>query len=315
VSVLPGYVACWSKLAGNQNVRRALAFDLKWAATLFRASKQFDAVYTTCERASWIFALMQRATPRKPKIHLQADLQWNPPISRARLTLKRALFRVEQESVSDIVVYSRSQARRYAQYFPYAALKFRPIPYHSTIFSQSVRPFEGDYVFAGGDTGRDYRTLIKAARQLRCKTIIAAVHRGHFSGLNVPANVKISTYPKPEFLKLMANAAVVIVPLRKTLLHSGGHQTYLNAMAMGKPVVVADDNGAEEYIVNGVSGTIIEPGDVAAMTHAIASLLDHPALRRDMGMNAKETAEHYTPEKFFRRIFDLTDQRYRSRQI
>ncbi len=312
VSVLPGYVAAWSRFSSNQSATRSLAFDVKWAVTLFRASRQFAAVYTTCERASWIFALMQSLIPGRAKIHLQADLQWTPADERPRQSLKRALFRLGQRSISDIIVYSRSQAERYARYFPFAAAKFNPIPYHSTLFGRPVQPGDGDYIFAGGDTGRDYRTLIEAARRLKYKTIIAVLHRDHFSGVDIPANVSIASYPKPRFLQLMANAAVVIVPLRKTLLHSGGHQTYLNAMALGKAVIVADDNGADEYISNGVSGMIVEPGDVDAMTDAIASLLDHPALRREMGVRAKETAARYTPELFFRRIFDLADQRCRA---
>jgi glycosyltransferase involved in cell wall biosynthesis len=62
----------------------------------------------------------------------------------------------------------------------------------------------------------------------------------------------------------MAGARLVVLPLKGGLLHSGGQQTYLNAMALGKPVIVADDCGADEYIMHNVTGIVLVPGDRAA---------------------------------------------------
>lgn len=57
----------------------------------------------------------------------------------------------------------------------------------------------------------------------------------------------------------------------------------LEAMAMGKPVIAARAGGLGETVVDGVTGLLVEPGDVAALRHAIEHLLADRDLRRRQG--------------------------------
>jgi glycosyltransferase involved in cell wall biosynthesis len=185
------------------------------------------------------------------------------------------------------------------------ARKLAIIPYHTTLWGAKYPEHEGEYVFAGGDTNRDYRTLIQAVTGLTYKVVIAVFRRDHFAGVEIPPNVEILTASRDEFFRLMARSAVVVVPMQGGLIHSGGHQTYLNAMELGKPVVVADDGGADEYIADGVTGFIVKPGELAGLRKALQTLMCDRAMARRLGQNAKAAAEEYTPEKWFERIFAL----------
>ena len=48
------------------------------------------------------------------------------------------------------------------------------------------------------------------------------------------------------------------------------------AAAMGRPVIATDHGGARETVINGESGLLVRPGDVAALADALADLLSWP---------------------------------------
>jgi glycosyltransferase involved in cell wall biosynthesis len=102
---------------------------------------------------------------------------------------------------------------------------------------------------------------------------------------------------------LMAESRLVVVPMKRGLEHSGGQQTYINAMTMGKPVIVADDSRADDYVESGVTGFVVPAGDAAAMGRAIAEVIQNPDRTRDMGSHARMAAEQFTPDRFFENVF------------
>jgi glycosyltransferase involved in cell wall biosynthesis len=57
----------------------------------------------------------------------------------------------------------------------------------------------------------------------------------------------------------------------------------LEAMALGRPVVTSDVGGAAEPVVNGETGLVVPPGDVAAAAGALANLAADPQRARSMG--------------------------------
>jgi glycosyltransferase involved in cell wall biosynthesis len=64
----------------------------------------------------------------------------------------------------------------------------------------------------------------------------------------------------------------------------------LEAMAMGKPLVLTRIGGAEEQVTDGFNGFVFEPGDIDALAGRLAELQDGP-LRRRMGAASRERVE------------------------
>jgi glycosyltransferase involved in cell wall biosynthesis len=62
------------------------------------------------------------------------------------------------------------------------------------------------------------------------------------------------------------------------------------AAACAKPAVSFATGGAAEVIVDGETGFLVPPGDVAALAEALARLHDDPALRRHLGRSARSRA-------------------------
>ncbi len=81
----------------------------------------------------------------------------------------------------------------------------------------------------------------------------------------------------------------------------------LEAMAAGKPVVAAATDGPKLLIEDGVSGALVEPGDVAGLTSTVARLLDDPAERAALGAAAARVSEHYGVEEMVSRFEALWD--------
>jgi glycosyltransferase involved in cell wall biosynthesis len=93
--------------------------------------------------------------------------------------------------------------------------------------------------------------------------------------------------PHKRLGEYYARAAVVCVPSRR----EGYGMVAREAMAFGRPVVATRVGGLIEAIEDGVTGRLVQPGDGAALEHAIASLLEDPELRAELGGNARARAE------------------------
>ena len=58
-------------------------------------------------------------------------------------------------------------------------------------------------------------------------------------------------------------------------------------MSQGHPVIVTNNGGQREYVVEGQNGLLVPPGDAKALAVAMARLIDDAALRQRLGQQAK----------------------------
>ena len=72
-----------------------------------------------------------------------------------------------------------------------------------------------------------------------------------------------------ELEALMDGALAIVIPSE---WYDNLPQVLCQANAMGKPVIASRINGIPEYVVEGTSGTLFEPGDRAALARAIDRL-------------------------------------------
>jgi len=79
------------------------------------------------------------------------------------------------------------------------------------------------------------------------------------------------------------------------------------AMASGIPVIVTSSTGASDLIADGQNGYVVPPADSDAIRDRLAHLATHPALLRQMGHAARETARSMTFEKFRQRYTSSLD--------
>jgi len=88
----------------------------------------------------------------------------------------------------------------------------------------------------------------------------------------------------PDLLRAMD---VFVLPSK----NEGISNTILEAMATGLSVIATKVGGNPELVVDGVTGTLVPPGDVEALVAAIRSYADDMELRRRAGLEGRCIAE------------------------
>ena len=145
------------------------------------------------------------------------------------------------------------------------------------------------YVLAvGNDIGRDYETLLAAATSLPMPVLI---HTRRKLPQALPRNVRVqSDWITFEELRLLyARASVVVMPLKETV-HASGTNGVLEALAMGRPVVVSASSGIRDYIIDGVTALTPLPGDIDGLRRAVLDLWAKPEVAESLGYQARNYA-------------------------
>jgi glycosyltransferase involved in cell wall biosynthesis len=110
---------------------------------------------------------------------------------------------------------------------------------------------------------------------------------------------------EPEKYSLLAACDALILP-SLTRAEAFG-MVLLEAMAMGKPVVVSDlPTGVRLLVRHGHNGLKFQPGSASALAAALRYFIEDPAKAREMGeAGRKLVLEHYTVEKMVDKYLEL----------
>ena len=210
---------------------------------------------------------------------------------------RSAIFRKLFRQYMGVIVFTTSQERIWKRCVPGLSV-------HRTRFAVAYRPPPppppGDsYVFCGGKTLRDFKTLEMALAGMNVPVIVAYGHdpsRRH--GYEVVAGKNLVVYrgvTPNAFENLISGSSLVVVPLVETNLPVGT-TVCVQAMAAGKPVVGTRNAGLIDYISDGETGFLIPPGDSAALRDKISYLIRSPEVASLMGRRARRIAEKFDIE-------------------
>jgi len=81
----------------------------------------------------------------------------------------------------------------------------------------------------------------------------------------------------------------------------------IEAMALGRPVVVTNVGGLPEVVEDGKQGFLVSPSNPKALADAILLLLRDPALRERLGMEGRRRAESFNVREAVRRMEHVYD--------
>jgi glycosyltransferase involved in cell wall biosynthesis len=297
-----------------------------WLA--FRDRGRYDAIVTDGEHVGIPLALLLRFS-RSPVKHITIAHRLSAPKKRRFFTWLRAQRRIDR-----VVLHSQHQYRVGANVLRIETARLAVMPYQVDAgFWKPTDAVEERLVVGVGLEHRDYQTLFRSADGLDAEVIIgAASHwsRHILAGGPVPANVRVGSFDYTALRELYARCAVVVVPL-VDIDNQAGVTTILEAMAMGKAVVVTQSLGQTDVVEDrrriardglrprsasltrllaetaGVpvepTGFYVAPGDATSLRRAITYLLDHPAERARLGRAGRRQVEElFTVERFAERM-------------
>jgi glycosyltransferase involved in cell wall biosynthesis len=273
---------------------------------LFAARGGCRGVVTDGGASGVLFAWLQALCPWGRKPHVMIDCNWYEDPSPWQTWLKGVRLRVAARSVHRFVVWARHEVEDYARAFGIPQDKLEYVPFHDTLNDYQYEIRDDGYVFAGGNYDRDYRTLVEAVRPLEVPTWIATTRGEHLlGGVELPGHVRVEGTTPTGFRQALAAARLVVVPMQKGLLHSGGQQTCLNAMLMGKPTIAVGRRWAADLMADGVHGLVVDYEDPGGLRRAIAWVLDNPHEAGALAEAGKAHAAHFTTRRCMQTVYEL----------
>ncbi|MEQ1740353.1 MAG: glycosyltransferase family 4 protein [Methyloglobulus sp.] len=211
--------------------------------------------------------------------------------------LKRIQFVFKK--IDKLVVSSRMEIDLYSAHIKIPADKFDFVHWgvNCPEFKNTPPKRDSDYICAVGGNARDYATFMDAMRDLPDIPAIIVVRPHNLVGLQVPDNVTVLTnIPKDEAYSVIANSRFMVLPLKGNEVPCG-HVTIVVAFYMGIPSIVTDSSGIDDYITDGETGVLCDPGSKESMKQAIVRLWQDPVLCTTLSDKGKVFAESKCSEQ------------------
>lgn len=269
-----------------------LRSDITLGIKGFLESKKFKTVLAMSERVGIPLAFIRKFQKQKKPLIFMFKA-WSERQDRAFKVFN--LF----PQINLIIVHSKSFKIFLCDRFKISDRKIKFISYcavDQNFFEPVDR--EPSYIFSLGELrGRDYKTLFKSMEDMDAELKVAASGRWYAREkkpalfANLANNIEVGGGYLPNQLRDMyAGAYFVVLPIYDVIF-SAGATALLEAMAMGKAVIVSKSRGILDYVEDGKTGIFVEPGNPNDLREKIQYLLDHPEEAKRLGRNAREKIE------------------------
>jgi phosphatidylinositol alpha 1,6-mannosyltransferase len=106
----------------------------------------------------------------------------------------------------------------------------------------------------------------------------------------MPAGIFTGFFNGPDLARAYASSDIFFNP---SLTETFGNVT-LEAMASGLPTVCLRATGSSNLVMDGATGYLVEPGDIAQAADRVESLITDPALRCEMSLAARKRSATYS---------------------
>ncbi len=209
-----------------------------------------------------------------------------------------------------VVCFTTNEINYYSNLFPEHRQKFvfMPAAGLSTDLKSLNTNKKNGYIFSGGTSNRDYKTLLKAIEgtNLRLKIIGKRVN---FKDLNFARNLPhielLEDIYGQDFAQMMYNSKIVVIPLLNPNI-SSGQLVLIKAMELGKPIIATNVAGVIDYVVPDYDCILAPPQDSEYLRYQILELLTNSYKARILGENARKSyLEKFTFESFIKKIISL----------
>jgi glycosyltransferase involved in cell wall biosynthesis len=275
---------------GLQPGTRSVARSLKHVAATLSRTRHADVILSDGEHLGLPLALALKVMSSDvPHVMIGHNLL----NSRKR----RLLAHVRLRPMDRVIVHSERQVDAIVRSTALRLDQLAVIPYgiDTQFWTSREGAFgaEHNHIVSAGREHRDYATLVDA---LPATARLTVADHSPFT----PSATRRDPVTWPDFVsrvtadylrlrRLYEHAAIVVVPLIESDMPAG-ITTLLEAMSMGKPVIVSGTQELQGVVQDRENGLVVPPDDVPAMGAAIAELLDDPILRAHLGMRARQAA-------------------------
>jgi glycosyltransferase involved in cell wall biosynthesis len=268
------------------------------------------APFVTCGAGySFVLAFLQYlAHPFiRPRTHVMFDLLLEKKRSGLMGMFDTFKMHIFRKAVDRAIVWGPPDIDNFSREYGLPREKFVFLPYSTTIGDYPLDIQDRSYIFAGGNSQRDYKTLIDAVKDIAYPVFIATT-LPHVAEMAAPyPHITVRGVTEKEFREKLAGCTIFVQCHKAGELRTVGHQTFLNAMWMGKPVVLADRMSAVGYIEDGKDGLVADAGDAAGLADKIKLLLEDTQLAQRLALAAQKKAQspRFRPLNHIQAIYNV----------
>ncbi len=319
----PGVPPLWAR-AADKAINRTLyglgGYGGDFASMLasLRLANAADVVLSTVDTVGIPLVLLKPAgLVRSPLVYTSIGLPER--LVQLRGERMRRLYRAALQTTAAILAYSEHEAEWLRDWLGPGAppVVFLPFAVDVAAFQPDpARVPQTDVVSVGADPRRDFELLLEVASRHPALSIriVASAERAR-SLARLPENVELEVdLSLAEARSRLADARVVALPVRENS-YSGATTVLLQAMALGKPVVVSRTAAiASGYeLEDGVNCRLVEPGDRAELERAILETLTGADAGLALGTRARRTVERsFSWERYAEALWEVLSSATRS---
>ncbi len=272
------------------------ALDL---GTFLYKARKYDAILVSNPNTPEMIAtfLMKRFISRDKFIVFWDTLLLHPKHIKFRAVRRLQIFLMRE---IDRFYCNHKDISGYVYHYNIDPRKFYFIPFKANNYWVALKAptRDGKYVLACGTSHRDYKTFLKAMEKLKYPGKIVAprkeisrYHGTKLSSENCPKNVKIifHNFDPKSWNRHLANSRIVVIPIRRDTLQSAGISVCLEAMALGKPVVITKGTSTEGIITEEIA-EIVEPEDYHSLANSLKKLWEDKNYRKTLSRRGRKFA-------------------------
>lgn len=275
--------------------------SLRAGLLLFAKSRSYDAIvlYQPGRELFFLAALRCLTIGRRP-LFAVVDAVFSLPRRSAAGRAADALKRLLWKKVDLLILHVRDSSGIRASWgIPESKCRYVPFKVNSLEAVAGLGTREGDYVFTGGRSRRDFHTFCRAMERLPYRGIILtpreeenAEHGTLLEGLAVPANVELvrDDGSSESWIRHIASSKLAVFCIAPEAIGASGVGAYLLAMALGKCVVITDCPAVRGILTNGGEAILVPPRDPAELAEAIARASEDAERRRAVAERGRRYA-------------------------
>ncbi|HEY0779697.1 MAG TPA: glycosyltransferase [Gemmatirosa sp.] len=282
---------------------RPLAPDESFSSALrnFRAARTSDAVVINTDVSRLLrWCAISLVLPRRFRL-VSLDIV----LGRPRTLSQRIAARVKKWLLGrvDLFLVYQHDLAGYDQFYGVSPSRSRVIPFKVNVWERLARDplptSDNGHLLFVGRTYRDVPTFLTAVREsgvpcmmVRHSREMAAAHgTGDVDAGQRPPNLRevVHDGDHASWLNLIAESRGIVLPIQPDVICCAGISTMLDAMALGKPVVMTECPATEGFVTTD-DLALVPPADADALATALRRVSENESYRDALAARGRALA-------------------------
>lgn len=276
-----------------------LALPLTLFAWLARHRRRYDIALgwvTNGVVAGWVKFLFPLSAPRVGMI------LYKVPMARGALgQVKAFIVRVAARAADRVMALDQRQTAELGVSLGCSSEKMVTLRYgvdtewYGAAQAKHSSSLDGRSIFVPGGAYRDDECLLESVRELdvvvkRYQLDVSRVPRRDVHRHGCAEIEEYRNAPYATYIEDCLHSAIVVIPVCSKD-KPVGLTALLECMALGRPVIIAAGASSRDYVIDGKTALVYEPGNALDLRHKIAYLLQDRAYAEELAVAARQAAE------------------------